>query len=62
MSGLRGVIKVSGAADAEVVRVYRPDGTLAATAETASGEASVSVAPGIYLVVVGDTAVSVSVR
>lgn len=59
--GLRGAIKVSGAADNETVRVYRPDATLVTVAETAAGEATVNVAPGFYLVTVGRTTVSLRV-
>lgn len=58
---LEGVIKVAGAADGAVVKVYRPDGALVASAETRSGMAKVSVAPGYYIVTVGRTTVSLRV-
>lgn len=59
--GLRGAIKVSGAASGEKVRVYRPDATLVTATEAPSGEVTVDVAPGFYLVTVGRTTVSLRV-
>ena len=57
-----GAIVITGVAPGDRVAVHRPDGTLAASAETASGPVTIPVAPGVYLVTVGDTTTSLLVR
>lgn len=57
--GLPGAIAVSGAEADAAVRIYSPDGK---TVAAAIGNATVSVAPGIYVVTVGSASTRVVVK
>lgn len=62
VSATRGTITVSGAPAGTSVRIYRPDGTCAATLRSEGSPLSVPVAPGVYFVTVGETTYPLSVR
>lgn len=58
----QGAITISGTTPGQSVNVFRPDGTLAASAEAATGSVTIPLPSGIYLVTVGDTTVTILLR
>ena len=55
VSARGGKIHVAGAPEGSLIRIVRPDGAVVAAVEASNGAASVPVAPGVYIVTVGDT-------
>ncbi len=58
---VHGAISVSRAANGATVKVFRPDGVLAASSVASDGNAVIDVPPGIYIVTIGEATIRVCV-